>query len=254
MEPKHFNDKEAIAHVVEKQALGIVEAQEVHGNEIPGHLSAATDSAKETSLYLCFVAIILNYHQMTYWETFSFLLLFFLATLVWKTCRSAWLGWSRLERLHRVISQEKWEIDHHRAQEREELKALYQAKGFQGKLLDDVVDVLMADGDRLLKVMVEEELGLSLETQQHPLKQALGAFIGAIIAGLAMGIGFFISSPTGTYIACFAVVLFSSLFAARYERNNAVQAVIWNLGLALLSIATAYFLAILLIPKAGAAS
>ena len=247
----HFNEKEAIAHVVEKQALGILEAQEVHGSEIPGHLSAATDSAKETSLYLAFVAIILNHHQMAYLETFYFLLLFFIATLVWKTCRSAWLGWSRLERLHRVIAQEKWEIDHHRSQEREELKALYAAKGFQGKLLDDVVDVLMADGDRLLKVMVEEELGLSLETQQHPLKQALGAFVGALIAGLAMGLGLWISFPSGALIACVAVVVLSSLFAARYERNNAVQAVVWNLGLALLSLATAYFLAILLIPATG---
>lgn len=247
----HFNEKEAIAHVVEKQALGIVEAQEVHGNEIPGHLSAATDSAKETALYLCFVAIILNHHQMAYSESIYFLFLFFIATLVWKTCRSAWLGWARLERLHRVIAQEKWEIEHHRTQEREELKALYAAKGFQGQLLDDVVDVLMADGDRLLKVMVEEELGLSLETQQHPLKQALGAFMGALVAGTAMAAGIYIQFPEGALIACLLVVALSSFFAARYEKNNGIQAVIWNLGLALLSLSSAYFLALLLIPAKG---
>ncbi len=89
--------------------------------------------------------------------------------------RSAWLGWSRLERLHRILAQEKWEIEHNREQEREELGVLYAAKGFEGKLLEDVLDVLMADGDRLLKVMVEEELGLTLESQVHPLKQGLGA-------------------------------------------------------------------------------
>ena len=32
----------------------------------------------------------------------------------------------------------------------------------------------MADGDRLLRVMLEEELGFSLEVYDHPLKQALG--------------------------------------------------------------------------------
>lgn len=249
MSSSHFNNKEAIAHVVEKQTLGIVGAGEVHGTEIPGHLSAAADSAKETAVYLSIVFVILSHYQMTHKETLYFTFLFFLAVLLWKTGRSAWLGWTRLERLHRIIAEEKWEIDHHRGQERIELKALYEAKGFHGKLLDDVVDVLMADGDRLLKVMVEEELGLSLENQQHPLKQALGAFIGTMIAGLMIGLGFYFSKEIGVFAAALLVIVLSSIFAARYEKNNSVHAVIWNIGIALVSIATAYFLADTLLPS-----
>lgn len=243
MSSSHFDSKEAIAHVVEKQAHGIVDAQEVHGTEIPGHLSAAADSAKETALFLSLSFILLSRLPISNSQMIAFLGLFFLALLVWKTGRSALLGWTRLERLHRVISQEKWEIEHHRSQEREELKALYEAKGFHGKLLDDVVDVLMADGDRLLKVMVEEELGLSLETQQHPLKQALGAFLGVFFAGVIAFIGFYVSKEAGVFAAALIVIASSSAFAALYEENNAVHAVVWNLGVALLSIATAYFLA-----------
>ena len=121
MSSSHFDKKEAIDHVVEKQVMGIVDAQEAHGTEIPGHLSSATDSAKETALYLCFLLILPL--------PLLFVFLFFIAVLVWKTGRSALLGWTRLERLHRVTAQEKWEIEHHRGQEREELKALYEAKG-----------------------------------------------------------------------------------------------------------------------------
>ena len=95
------------------------------------------------------------------------------------------LGWARLERLHRIVEEERYEIENHRQQEREELKELYRAKGFQGKLLDEVVDVLMADGERLLKVMVEEELGLSLQSQEHPLKQGAGSALGAFVASFS---------------------------------------------------------------------
>jgi len=232
MQSPHFDSKEAISHVVEKQAQGIVNAHEVHGTEIPGHLSSAMDSAKETAVLLAFAYIL----------GMSHIIPLFLAIVVWKTGRSAILGYSRLERLHRTITQEKWEIEHHRAQEREELKALYEAKGFHGKLLDDVVDVLMADGDRLLKVMVEEELGLSLETQQHPLKQAFGAFLGAFIGGLAVIFGFMFFQEGGALLATAIIVALSSFLAARYEKNDGVHAVIWNLGISLLALATAYFI------------
>ena len=94
--------------------------------------------------------------------------LFSIGWLFWKLGRSSLLGWARLERLHRLIQQEQWEIEHHRAQEKEELTAMYHQKGLTGKLLEQVIEVLMADDNRLLRVMLEEELGLTLETYEHP--------------------------------------------------------------------------------------
>ena len=72
-------------------------------------------------------------------------------------------GLGRLERLHRVIEEERWEIEHHRQEEREELAALYQAKGLTGKLLDDVVATLMADDNRLLQSCSKRRWGLLLK-------------------------------------------------------------------------------------------
>ena len=96
------------------------------------------------------------------------------------------LGWSRLERLHRVIEEERWEIEHHRPQEREELRALYAAKGLRENSSMRSIEVLMADDNRLFQVMLEEELGLTLEAYEHPLKQAFGAFFGAHCSALCL--------------------------------------------------------------------
>lgn len=237
-EPTHFKGKDAIGHVAEAQAQGIISAAEIHGTEIPGHLSAGADAARETSLVLASLWIILAYFHL---PVLIPLLIFAGAWLIWKMGRSAWLGWSRIERLHRVVEQEKWEIEHHRQQERDELKVLYAAKGFEGKLLEDVLDVLMADGDRLLRVMVEEELGLSLESHEHPLKQAVGAAIGVLFASIFCLVGLLLYPPLGLLIAAFAALSAAAALAAWQERNRIVPAIIWNMGLGILSLSFLYF-------------
>lgn len=119
---------------------------------------------------------------------------------------------------------------------------LYAAKGFEGKLLEDVLDVLMADNDRLLKIMIEEELGLTLETSEHPLKQGLGALIGVLLAA-AVSLGlFWLFPPYGLAIGAAAAITVASVLSAIRAGNDSVPAVIWNLGIAFLAIATLYFL------------
>lgn len=243
----HFKGKDAISHVVEAQARGLASSTELHSAEIPGHLSAASDAAKETAVVLVLFWIFLSQTSLNLHQTFLSLAVISFAWLVWKAGRSAWLGWSRLERLHRVLLEEKWEIEHHRPQEREELKELYHAKGFEGKLLEDVLDVLMADGDRLLKVMVEEELGLSLETQEHPLKQAFGAALGSLAAALLCILGLFLYPPLALFLAALLAIAVASWMSAKYEKNSEIPAVIWNVGIAIAAFGTAYYLAEFLI-------
>lgn len=217
----HFEDKEVLQHVVEKRAKGITQAAETHGTETPGHISAGADAAREMGL-LMGVASILALSPI-------FLVLLALSWVIWKAGRCAWLGWARLERLHRIIEQERYEITHHRSQEREELDAIYSTKGFKDKLLEEVVDVLMADEDRLLLVMLEEELGLGLATYEHPLKQALGAGIGALSAGLLCLLGLFI--PLGVLIGSLLSLALGAVVSARFEGNRLLPAVIWNMAL-----------------------
>lgn len=238
----HFKDKEAIAHVVEAHARGIIASSEIHGTELPGHIFAATDAAKEMGLILSFFWILATAVAVPQQQIATLLFIFTTGWIVWKTGRSALLAWARLERLHRIVEQERWEIEHNRDQEREELTALYQAKGFEGKLLEDVINVMMADGDRLLKVMVEEELGLSLESYEHPLKQALGAFLGSTTAALLCFAFYYLIPEKGILIATLLCMAVAAGVATRYEQNRIIPAVVWNLALGIFAFGTLYFL------------
>lgn len=233
--PAHFQGKDAISHVAEKQAEGMISSAEIHGTEVPGHIGAFADCVRDTSVALTLIALLIGMH-----EEHPFLL-FLLGWTAWRIGRASWLGWSRLERLHRVLEQERWEIQHNKPQEREELKELYRAKGFEGKLLEDVIDVLMADGDRLLRVMVEEELGLSLKSMEHPLKQGFGAGLGCILAGSIL----LLATNTGslTLLIATAIVIMgaASALLAHYARNAITPAVTWNVSLSLFAFGLAYF-------------
>lgn len=245
----HFKGKDAIGHVVEAQAQGIIAAAEIHGTEIPGHISAGADAARETAIVLLLLGLVLEILDLPLDVILQIMGVFAFGWLIWKTGRSAWLGWSRLERLHRIIAEEKWEIEHHRQQERDELRVLYEAKGFEGKLLEEVLDVLMADQERLLRVMVEEELGLSLEIHEHPLKQCLGAAIGAFAAIFACIISLFIFPHIGILIGASAVTAISAAISAYHERNRQIPAIVWNLGIMSLAFGFVYFLLIYFFAK-----
>lgn len=233
-EPVHFKGKKAVEHVAQVQAEGKISSAEIHGIELPGYLSAGSDAARETAIFLLLVTFFLE-------PSFWLLAIFATSIIIWKVGRAAWLGWSRLERMHHVLEQEKWEIEHHRKQEREELKELYAAKGFEGKLLEDVLDVLMADGDRLLRVMVEEELGLTLESQEHPLQQGLGAGLGAVFASLFLLIGS-LFSLFGVVIAAFIAIALAAVISSYPIGNRVIPAIVWTVGIAMLSFFTMFFL------------
>lgn len=238
----HFDGKEAIKHVTENYAKGIIASSEIHGTEIPGAMSAGCDASRESIVILILLwasLVALNIEFSKIWMT---LLCFSFALIFWKTGRSAFLGWSRLERLHRIAAQEKFEIEHNREQEKDELTALYRAKGFEGKLLNDVIDVLMSDGDLLLRVMLEEELGLSLEVHEHPLKQAFGAFFGAFLAS-TFGLTLLYFFPHfGLYIASFVIVSLSTYISTKCVKNDLIHAITWNLALLFASYGIIYFL------------
>lgn len=247
MSHPHFKGKEAIQHVIDARIKGKQAASEIHGTELPGHYSAAADAAKETAFL---ILLLWTLFSELHYKMDLILIVFTLAFLVWKVGRSAILGWSRLERLHRVIEEERWEIEHHRTQEKEELRALYAAKGFSGKLLDEAVDVLMADDNRLLQVMLEEELGLSLESYEHPLKQAAGALVGVLGSAFILSFGLFVLPFWGAAACAALIIALAAGSSAQLQKNHPLPAIVWNLAVAALAAAVAYFAGqLLFVPK-----
>jgi len=224
--PDHFHGKSVAEHLKEARAKGASASAEIHGTEMPGHLAAFADASKETAFALL-ILWVLFLQLLPQARFFTFALFFSIGWLIWKTGRSALLGWARVERLHRVIEEERWEIEHHRPQEKLELTEMYRAKGLEGKLLEEVIDVMMADDNRLLRIMLEEELGLTLEAYEHPLLCLAGHMLFPL-AGLPL--------------AAAIVICLSTTLSTRLEKNRLSNTLIWNLAIAGLTAGVVYFL------------
>lgn len=241
----HFQGKEALQHVVEMRARGVASKAEVHGEEVPGHISGAADTMREVAVAMLLVWGVVQQFEITH-RPFLLLVSFGVGWLAWRVGRSLWIGWSRLERLHRLIEQERFEIQHHRAQEREELVAIYGAKGLEGPLLQEVCDLLMVDENRLLKVMLEEELGLTLESYEHPIKQAVGALVGGLGSLCLLLLGVLLWPTYGIYLAAALALGLGGYLSAAFADNRLAPAIVWNIALGVFAFGMAHYVALLL--------
>lgn len=237
----HFQGKSVPEHLKEARLKGAQAAAELHGLEVSGLKAAFVDAVRDGSMAAAFLFIPLCLVPSLS-SCFVFGYLFLLGWVIWKTCRSAALGWARLGKLHRVISEERWEIEHNREQEREELQEVYQARGFSEPLLTQVIDVLMADDNRLLQVMLDEELGLPLEAYEHPLKQAFGAFLGALIPTTISFLVCRFFCPTVLLTLLLVSFILSSLWMTKLERGSLIHSFVWNLAIFGLCTGSLYFL------------
>ncbi len=239
----HFHGKSVVDHLRAARIKGLKASGENHGLEPQGHILGGADAAKETAVVTLLVWILLKQINIDFSSIVIVLSFLWCGMLLWKVGRSALLGWSRLERVNRLIADEKYEIEHNREEEKEELTEIYRAKGFTSPLLDKVIDVLMADDNKLLGVMLEEELGVSLETYEHPLKQALGAGVGVFLTSCLMVLTLAILPHSwGLFLATYATVFVSSYVTGKRERLQILPLIVWNLALTFVVSSGVYFL------------
>ncbi len=81
---------------------------------------------------------------------------------------------------HKAV--EYWEVDNLPEFEKEEIREIYRKKGFEGELLEKIVQVITADKDRWVDVMMKEELEMA-EPGKPPLISALITFISFVLVG-----------------------------------------------------------------------
>ena len=148
--------------------------------------------------------------------------------------------------LEAELERERQEIQEHPDEEREEVRALYAAKGFREPLLSQVVEVLCADDDRLLKVMMEEELGLFVQQSNHPILVGIVNAIAALAATFLVAFpGLFISDvSTDRWVPISASAIIAGLAAlmARFTSQPAVPLAARWLGMGLFSTGVVHFL------------
>ncbi len=77
---------------------------------------------------------------------------------------------------------EYWEIENLREKEIEEVREIYQRKGFEGELLGQVVEKIIEDKNRWVDVMMKEELSM-IKEEKSPLMTGLATFISFVLVG-----------------------------------------------------------------------
>ncbi|WP_373059772.1 VIT1/CCC1 transporter family protein [Zunongwangia sp. H14] len=77
---------------------------------------------------------------------------------------------------------EYWEIENLREKEIAEIREIYAAKGFKGELLEQVVEVIIADKEVWVDTMMKEELEM-VKSEKTPFKTAGVTFFSFLLVG-----------------------------------------------------------------------
>lgn len=76
--------------------------------------------------------------------------------------------------------------------EKEEIRQIFEAKGFKGDDLERIVNVITSDVKLWVQTMMQEELGISLKTSS-PFRAALSTFIAFLVIGFFPLLSFVVS-------------------------------------------------------------
>lgn len=248
-EKTHFTESSVVDHLKRARDKGQTATSEFHAVEVPGDISAGSDSAKDTAMSTFIIYTIGMLIGISQQKLFMMLGIYIVGIFFWKVGRSFHMARCRLERIDSLVAEEKHEIEHNREEEREELTEMYRAKGFSEPLLTKIIDVLMADDNKLLAVMLEEELGVHTNAYVHPLKQAFGAGVGVLITAISLPIGLAISKNFGLFITTFVINAFGSYLMAKIEKIPALETTVKGLSLTFLATFATYFFTQFVISK-----
>jgi vacuolar iron transporter family protein len=129
--------------------------------------------------------------------------------------------------------------------ERQEIREIYSRRGFQGELLDQVVETITRDPRVWLKVMMTEELGLSAQFAR-PLGAAGVVFVAFIIGGAVPVIPFvFLHGLTALGAAILlttAALMAAGAFRSRFTGEQPLTAGLELVGMAAVGVGVAYLI------------
>lgn len=136
------------------------------------------------------------------------------------------------ESLSKVRRIEKRHIRDDAEGERDEVRALLEQKGFRGDLLESIVDHLTTRRSRWIEFMIQEEYGMSLQTQS-PAKAAAVTFAAFVTVGLAPLLPFALPIWSGDYsrLLATAVLALTALFSIGAVKGALLNLPRWRAGL-----------------------
>jgi VIT1/CCC1 family predicted Fe2+/Mn2+ transporter len=228
----HIKETSVIEHLARARQKGYLASVELHNFGFSSKLFSFIDAFRDGMIL--FALLLFSVPKMLWPLAISFAL--------WRGLKTTLQGFTRLDRLHTLIEEEKYEIDHNRDEEKLELIAIYEAKGFKSPLLEEVVATLMADDNRLLQVMLEEEMGVSFETLDHPIVTGSMATLGALTAlGLVTALHLI---PHGVAVGGLILLGLCGFYEAKKQKLPPMIHLTWTLASLIFIFAIAYFIAL----------
>ncbi len=143
----------------------------------------------------------------------------------------AWLSTrSKNELAHSEQQHERREILENPDEELEELRLLYELKGFTKNEAAEIADRLAGDPEQLLKAMSQEELGLSEDGEGNPWSSAGIGALSTFVGGILPLTPFFFMSGIAAIVAA-AIVSIVAHFAVGAAKSVVTVRSWWTSGL-----------------------
>jgi vacuolar iron transporter family protein len=130
----------------------------------------------------------------------------------------------------RLRRQEERHIDQDPDGERDEIRAIFEQKGFAGESLERIVETITEDRKRWIDVMIQEEFGVPLQGPS-PLIAGLATFVVFVLVGVLPLLPFLVPFINGSgYFVASAVVALVALFGIGYVKGIVLDMPRWRAG------------------------
>jgi len=129
---------------------------------------------------------------------------------------------------HRLEAIENRHIDLAPEGEREEVRQIFQIKGFAGADLERIVQLVTADRERWVRTMLTEEYGLPIEVRS-PYYAAISTFTAFLICGLVPLFPYLLKVPQALEVSILATGLV--FFAIGSAKSRWSPAAWWRSGI-----------------------
>ncbi|MFK7793405.1 MAG: VIT1/CCC1 transporter family protein [Devosiaceae bacterium] len=106
----------------------------------------------------------------------------------------------------RLRAVEAEHIAHYPEGEREEIRQIFAAKGFEGAALENAVDTITSNREVWISTMLAEEYGVG-SARRSPMQAALATFGGFLVCGLVPLVPFLLVWPNAGWVALGATAL-----------------------------------------------
>lgn len=90
---------------------------------------------------------------------------------------------SERENFRKHLRHEYWSVENIPESETQEIREIFQNKGFEGELLERIVDVVTSDKDKWVDIMMKEELEM-MEEKRSPLMIGATTYLAFFLVGL----------------------------------------------------------------------